>query len=202
VLSTAESAFTAAAARERPGHGLESRMPSAFSHAVAALGIGAACFGREVPARVLGLGALCAAIPDLDVIGFRFGIHYGDLLGHRGLTHSLLFAAVLAALAAPLVRMEGGPRPARLWTYLFLAIASHGLLDALTDGGLGVAFFAPFQIARYFFPFRPIVVSPIGIGQFFSGRGLAVIKSELLWVWLPSAAAVALGLRRAAPTMD
>ena len=174
-------------------------MPSAFSHAAAALGIGAACFGRDVPARVLGLGALCAAIPDLDVIGFRFGVRYGDLLGHRGLTHSLLFAAVVAALAAPLVRTADGPRLTKLWAFLFLATASHGLLDAMTDGGLGVAFFAPFQNARYFFPFRPIVVSPIGIGRFFSGRGLAVIKSELLWVWLPSAvlAAIAVGLRRA-----
>ncbi len=173
-------------------------MPSAFSHAAAALGIGAAFFGRDVPARVLGLGALCAAIPDLDVIGFRFGIHYGDLLGHRGLTHSFLFAAVLAALAVPLVRTADGPRPAKLWAFLFLATASHGLLDAMTDGGLGVAFFAPFQNARYFFPFRPIVVSPIGIGRFFSGRGLEVIKSELLWVWLPSAvlAGTALAFRR------
>jgi inner membrane protein len=174
-------------------------MPSAFSHAVAALGIGAAFFGRDVPARVLAVGALCAALPDADVIGFRFGLRYGDLLGHRGLTHSFFFAAVLAALAAPLVRTEGGPRLAKLWAYLFLATASHGLLDAMTDGGLGVAFFAPFRNARYFFPFRPIVVSPIGIARFFSGRGLAVIKSELLWVWLPSAvlAAVALGFRRA-----
>jgi hypothetical protein len=30
--------------------------------------------------------------------------------------------------------------------------ASHGMLDAMTDGGLGVAFFAPFDNARYFFP--------------------------------------------------
>src|ERR1700712_110988 len=102
-------------------------MPSAFSHAAAALGIGAVVFGRRAPARVLALGALFAALPDLDVIGFRFGVRYGDLLGHRGLTHSLLFAAVLAALAAPLVRMEGGPRLAKLWAYLFLATASHGL---------------------------------------------------------------------------
>jgi len=83
VVSTAEFAFTTAAASERPDHSLESPMPSAFSHAVAALGIAAACFGRAVPARVLGLGALCAAIPDLDVIGFRFGVRSGDLLGHR-----------------------------------------------------------------------------------------------------------------------
>jgi inner membrane protein len=72
-----------------------------------------------------------------------------------------------------------------LWSYLFLATASHGLLDAMTDGGLGVAFFSPFENSRYFLPWRPIVVAPISIRRFFSGRGVEVMKSELLWIWVP-----------------
>lgn len=168
-------------------------MPTILSHAVAGLGIGAALFGRKAPGRVLGLGALCAALPDADVIGFPLGIRYGDLLGHRGLSHSLAFAAALATLVTPLARSE--PR-GKLWAYLFLATASHGLLDAMTDGGLGIALFAPFDKTRYFFPFRPIEVSPIGIGRFFSARGWAVMKSELLWVWLPSLALAATSLPR------
>jgi inner membrane protein len=64
--------------------------------------------------------------------------------------------------------------------------ASHGMLDAMTDGGLGVAFFAPFDNARYFFPWRPILVSPIGIAQFFSGYGLDVLLSEFVWIWVPA----------------
>jgi inner membrane protein len=172
-------------------------MPSAFSHAVAALAVGTAFFGRRAPARVWTLGAVCAVLPDADVIGFKFDVHYGDLLGHRGLTHSLAFAAVLAGLALPLVRGREGPSAARLWTFLFLATASHGFLDAFTNGGLGVAFFSPFDPTRYFFPFRPIVVSPISPGRFFSGSGLEVMRSELVWVWVPSAlvAATALALR-------
>jgi len=67
-----------------------------------------------------------------------------------------------------------------------LATASRGFLDAMTDGGLGVAFFSPFDNHRYFFPWRPIRVSPIGIGRFFSPRGLDVLQSELLWIWLPA----------------
>jgi inner membrane protein len=176
-------------------------MPSAFSHAVSALGIGAAILGRKAPARVYALGALCAALPDADVVGFRFGIRYGDLLGHRGLTHSFAFAAVLAALALPLARRGSDLGLGRVWTYLFLATASHGLLDAMTDGGLGVAFFSPFSNTRYFFPFRPIVVSPISVHRFFTERGAAVLGSELLWVWLPSlalAAAAAFWYRRRA----
>lgn len=68
-----------------------------------------------------------------------------------------------------------------------LGTASHGFLDSMTDGGLGVAFFSPFNTTRYFLPWTPIRVSPIGFTRFFSYRGLAVIQSELLWIWLPSA---------------
>jgi inner membrane protein len=71
-----------------------------------------------------------------------------------------------------------------LW---FTAItASHGILDALTNGGRGIAFFAPFSDHRYFFPWRPIQVSPIGVG-FFSPRGHRVLASEAAWIWVPSA---------------
>jgi len=75
----------------------------------------------------------------------------------------------------------------RVLLALFAATASHGLLDAFTNGGLGVAFFAPFDSARYFFPFRPIAVSPIGIARFFTRRGAEVLLSEIEWVWTLSA---------------
>jgi len=42
-----------------------------------------------------------------------------------------------------------------------------------------------FDNDRYFLPWRPVVVSPIGIRPFFSEWGLRVIESELLWIWLP-----------------
>src|SRR5258707_13351196 len=157
-------------------------MPSVFSHAAASIGIGACFYRPGVPSRVWVAGALCSVIPDLDVIGFRFGIRYSDFWGHRGFTHSLLFAALLAGAALILGFPGGVPNLSRLslWAYLFLATASHGALDAMTDGGLGVAFFAPFENSRYFFPWTPIRVSPIGIGNFFSSRGLAVVRSELL----------------------
>jgi inner membrane protein len=85
-----------------------------------------------------------------------------------------------------------------VWLFIFLATASHGLLDAFTNGGLGIALFAPFDQTRYFFPFRPLQVSPIGFGSFFNSRGMAVIVSELIWIWFPviAAAAVAVTLRR------
>jgi inner membrane protein len=160
-------------------------MPTIISHAIVGLAL-AAPFGRSLSWRSRVLGIICAMAPDADVISFRLGINYGDMLGHRGLSHSLLFAAALAFVA--MLRLRFAERDAnrwRVWLYLFLATASHGLLDAFTDGGYGVAFFAPFNNTRYFFPFTPIAVSPIG-AAFFSARGLAVIGSELLWVWVPS----------------
>jgi inner membrane protein len=174
-------------------------MPSVFSHAAVALSIGS-CFYPAVSKQALAIGAVCSVIPDLDVIGFRFGIHYGDFLGHRGFTHSLLFASFLAGAATLLSfkRQANASNLLVVWIFFFLATASHGLLDAMTDGGLGVAFFAPFNNDRYFFPWTPVRVSPIGILPFFSMQGLLVFQSELVWIWVPAGllAAGVWGLRR------
>jgi inner membrane protein len=74
----------------------------------------------------------------------------------------------------------------RIWLYVAVAAASHGVLDAFTNGGLGIALLAPFDNTRYFAPWRPIEVSPIGIRALFSREGLAVLLSEAAWVWLPA----------------
>jgi inner membrane protein len=128
----------------------------------------------------------CSVIPDVDVIGFEFGVGYGDMFGHRGFTHSIFFAAVLAAAATFAFFEQRGEQQAVIFLFLLVSTLSHSILDALTDGGLGVGFFAPFSNRRYFFPYRPIKVSPIGVSGFFSRRGAGVMLSELRWVWLPS----------------
>jgi inner membrane protein len=162
-------------------------MASALSHAYVALSLSSGFPARQLPRRWLLLGMACAVVPDIDVIGFQFGIHYGDLLGHRGITHSLAFAAVLSVLAAACVPSQNlqGTKRRILALFLFVATASHGVLDAMTNGGLGVAFFAPFSSARYFLPFRPVQVSPISIAAFFTHRGVEVFESELVWIGIP-----------------
>ena len=144
------------------------------------------------------MGVLCSMAPDLDVIGFRLGVQYGDFWGHRGFTHSFLFALFLSAAAFLLVLRGLKVRRPLVFLYLLLAAVSHGLLDAMTNGGLGVAFFSPFDNRRYFWPWRPIRVSPIGIHRFFSVRGLAVLQNEFIWIWVPAIlfAVVVLMLRR------
>jgi inner membrane protein len=164
-------------------------MASVITHSMVGLAAGMAVPGLPKSKRFWALCALCPSIPDADTIGFRFGIHYEDMLGHRGFSHSLLFAAALGLIAASTEFRKVAPLGTRLWTRLalfFAAItATHGLLDALTDGGLGVGFFIPFSRERYFFPWTPIQVSPIGVASFFSRRGLAVLESELVYVWAP-----------------
>jgi inner membrane protein len=163
-------------------------MASAITHAVAGLSLGACFYRPQVPKRVWIVGALCSVIPDLDVIGFRFGIRYGDFWGHRGFTHSLVFAVLLALTVELVVFWRGVPALGRLALcgYLFLTTASHGVLDAITNGGLGVAFFSPFKNTRYFLPWRTVRVSPIGVTRFFTAQSWAILLSELLWIWVPA----------------
>jgi inner membrane protein len=166
-----------------------SAVATIFSHGIAAVALGSAFNGERVPLRFWVAALVCAVLPDIDVVGFGFGVRYGDLLGHRGLTHSLLFALVVAVVTVALVFREATPL-SKTWVRLvicfFVVTASHGLLDALTNGGLGVAFFAPFDNSRYFFPWQPIQVSPIGLDFFSSPRAMAVIVSEIVWIWIPS----------------
>jgi len=165
-------------------------MASVFSHAVVASGLGAAGAPlSRMPARYWVTVAILGALPDLDVAVYPMGLNAPDVLGHRGITHSLAFAALFAALVVRIVFRDEKWRGAwvRLWVVFFAALASHGVLDALTNGGQGIAFFAPFSAARWHFPWQPILVSPIGWVAFFSNAGLRVLQNEIVWLWLPSA---------------
>ena len=170
-------------------------MPTIFSHALAGAALGTVFPLPARPARHLVAGALCAVIPDADVVAFWFGMPWGHVLGHRGITHSLSFAAILAAVVVGSAfrgrTWEG--RRGTVWLFLFLATASHGILDALTDGGPGVAFLAPFDDTRYFLPWQPLPVSPISLERFFSARGRRVLEAEALWIGLPAVVLAAAG---------
>ncbi len=163
-------------------------MASAFTHGFVGVMLGMIYPSRKMSARFWILSALCAILPDVDGIGHMLGVEYGGVFGHRGIIHSLLFALVVGMVVPALAFGELGRFSGRWWGlagYFFVVTASHPLLDAMTTGGLGVAFFSPFDLARYFLPWRFIRVSPIGITSFFSRRGVEVIISELCTVWLP-----------------
>jgi inner membrane protein len=161
-------------------------MASAFTHAFVAVAAGKVYSSEPKPRWFWTTSIALSILPDLDVIGFAFGIRYEDVFGHRGFSHSILFAAIAGAAVLPMFER----RSWKLWLYFTIVTASHGFLDAMTDGGLGIAFFSPIDPTRYFLPWTPVVVSPIGVGSFFSLWGVKVLLSEIVFVWIP----VTLGL--------
>lgn len=163
-------------------------MPTIFTHIVVPLAWRAAKRRQPPDVRTVAAAMGLTVLPDTDVIAFAAGVPYASILGHRGFTHSVTFALVTALLALAWLRPARSRLPA-VGVFLFVAAVSHPLLDALTNGGLGVALLWPWSDTRWFAPWRPVVVSPIG-AHFFGARGVTVLLSEMLWIWLPLAFAV------------
>jgi len=136
----------------------------------------------KIPIGLSILATLSAFLPDADVISFQYGIPYENWAGHRGFTHSILFAFVWGMICSIFFKKQKKV----VFIIIFLATLSHPILDGMTTGGLGCAYFFPYDNTRYFLPWRVIKVSPIGIENFISERGLLVVKSELFWVITPS----------------
>lgn len=159
-------------------------MATPLSHLAVPLTLTVALGPDIVPPGLMALALACAVLPDIDAVGLWLGIPYDHPFGHRGFTHSLFFGVALAgvgSLFAPVL----GTEPSTAFWVLLVSAASHGMLDALTDGGLGIAFFSPFSQRRYFLPWRVIKVSPLHPAGLFSRQGLRVLGSEIHWVWGP-----------------
>jgi inner membrane protein len=160
---------------------------ASIGHVAVGMALGRFETGTAVPWRrrvaVMAFLSLLALLPDADVVAFALRIPYEATWGHRGASHSFVFAAALAFLVAAVAHWKG--EPARRWGLLALAaLASHGVLDSLTTGGLGPALFWPFTDARVFAPVRPLPVAPIGAGML-SARGLYVSTFEFV-AFLPA----------------
>ncbi len=163
-------------------------MASAFTHGFFAYTIGKIGFSKTAALKAFIIAIILSALPDADVIAFKLDIPYESQFGHRGFTHSIFFAAIFAALIVKLFYWSLSIRSRQwlmLFLFFFLSMASHGILDAVTNGGRGIAFLWPFTDERFFFPFRPVQSSPLGIARFFSKWGVEVLKSEFIWIWIP-----------------
>jgi len=167
----------------RSAHQCNNILASLFAHAFAAFTIGSSYSEKKQKTKFLLLCCFCAVIPDADVLMLRF-VSYDHPLGHRGFFHSFFFCFVLSLLLTFIFYRKEKSK-IRYIFFFFLCGASHALLDMLTNGGLGVAIFAPFSNHRYFFPWHPIQVSPIGIHHFFGEWGLRVLLSEFIWIGIP-----------------
>ena len=151
-------------------------MATIFTHALLPVAARAAIGRNHISNRLLVVAMIATIIPDADVIAFVFDVPYADQFGHRGFTHSLAFAGFVGLIGAYFAQHLDAGRVTAFAT-LSLATASHPLLDSFTNGGLGVAWFWPFTDTRYFMPWQPIEVSPIGASNFFTIRGARVLIS-------------------------
>lgn len=162
-------------------------MASVFGHAISAIAFGASFKKSLLNWKFWTLGIICSILPDADAIGHKLGVPYDSFWGHRGFSHSLLFALIVGILITFIFYRKYHTKLFRsaLVAYFTICTASHDVLDAMTNGGLGVAFFSPWDTTRYFLPWRPIAVSPIGIRSFFGEWGLQVLMSEAVWISIP-----------------
>ena len=157
-------------------------MASIFGHGVVGFTI-TKLIGNKQTKWLLLAAIFSAILPDFDVITFKLGIAYQHPLGHRGFTHSIFFAILWALV----LMLTIGRNNKLIWfLVIFLSTISHGIFDAMTSGGEGIGFLIPFNNDRFFFSFREILVSPLGIKKFFSGWGLRVVLSEIKFIVIPS----------------
>ncbi len=164
-------------------------MPTLITHAVVAGAIGGTITKEKKPLRFWIIAVLCSVLPDADVIAFLIGIPYADFWGHRGFIHSILFAFLTSLFFASVFFYNYKIFSIKWLKYVlifFLIGASHGILDAFTNGGLGIAVLSPFENTRYFAPWTPIQVSPIGLKSFFSYWGYRVLICEIKLIWAPA----------------
>ncbi len=175
-------------------------MPTILTHAALPLIAAWAVGPRRLPRGLAIACAVAAIIPDLDVAGRAFGVSAESLLGHRGISHSIIAAAAIALIGSALLTRSYKWHLSLPW--LFLSSLSHGLTDMLTDGGKGIALLWPISDNRYFAPFRPIEVSPILLRSFENGKLPLVLASELIWLIAPALLFALLVRGIASPRID
>lgn len=167
-------------------------MPTIFAHAAVGWSIARAWPRARDDGTLRWTAAALAMLPDADALFLRW-VDYGAVCGHRGLTHGLAFAAAVSGLASwGLVRRTARTVNRRsTFALIFVAVASHGILDAFTNGGMGIAFFSPFVNDRYFMPWTPIPVAPLSARAMLTRAGAELLAWEAI-LFGPFVAAAAL----------
>jgi inner membrane protein len=114
--------------------------------------IGDLFLGKKIGKKAMLYGAIAASLPDIDFIASFWLKNADDLMAHRGLTHSFLFAVICILILAYLFRHRHRVEniPVKTWLlFMGTEIASHLFLDAFNAYGIG--WFEPFSHQRISF---------------------------------------------------
>lgn len=181
---------------------LENAMASAITHFIVGSTLALPAIRSEIssifPKWAIPVSCgLLAVAPDFDTFAMQvLDIPYDSFFGHRGFFHSPLFlvcaSTILASVAA---RGHAGRIIARVAAIWAMAAITHPVLDAMTDGGLGVMLLFPISTARLFLPWRPIHVSPLSIPRFFHSAGY-ILRSELPFCIVAAAIGISIFVAR------
>lgn len=121
--------------------------------------VGELVLGKKAGNKAILWGAVGGIIPDLDVLITPFFSEVEGLFVHRGFSHSLLFAFILAPLLGLLInrihRKKMNITKFEWMKLVFLAAFTHPILDYLTTYGTGA--FLPFSGYRVEFSTVAIV---------------------------------------------
>jgi inner membrane protein len=179
---------------------------ASFGHVAVGLLVGRLHGGAEADSRpraslgtLLAFAAL-AELPDLDVVGVACGLPDVGAGGHRGASHSFVLALALGLGGALVARRFGWPF-VRTAVAATIAVASHGILDALGAGGRGIEMLWPLSDARFMSPWRILPDAPRGFGML-SHRGLVDLVVELALFSPLAAIALARGRAPRAPAPE
>jgi inner membrane protein len=123
-----------------------------FTHIALGACIGEAYFEKGFGKKAMLWGALAQSIPDIDFISSFWMTTPGNLLAHRGFTHSILFALLIAPLLALIAEKIHRPHniPFKKWLLFFATeIFVHLFIDGFNNYGIG--WLEPFSHARFSF---------------------------------------------------
>ena len=123
-----------------------------LTHIVLGAAIGELMAGRKLGKKALLIGAVANSLPDIDFVASFWLPTAQDVWAHRGITHSLLFIAVVTPILTWLATRIW-PRTAMTrkdwWTFFGVQLFTHIFIDAFNAYGTG--WFEPFSHYRLAF---------------------------------------------------
>jgi inner membrane protein len=142
---------------------------------------------KSIDRRCFAAAVIGSCIPDIDALGPLFDAREPSLFAARGFSHSLVFAAIFTLIVAALFFRSASTRARSIAiAIVFASTASHGIVDAMSVGDVGVAFFAPFSSTRFFLPLRVIAACPNAPPEHIGAWIKLLAANELLFILAPA----------------
>jgi inner membrane protein len=123
-----------------------------ITHIVLGASIGEVFLGKSLGKRAMFYGALAHSLPDIDVVASLWLPPSDNLLAHRGITHSFLFAGIATFIIAWILnRWYRSPEISfyKWAAFIGVGIFLHPLLDSCNAYGTGLL--EPFSHQRFSF---------------------------------------------------